>query len=111
LNINGAPIPVETPGREICIDAPITSTFGYYRFSDRAILQWVYNPPSPTGPPPPAWFGWKSVYDNGLFNLAGPKDYRVSADIHQHALMSLGYEGTTYLDFTGQVSCRLDIDY
>ena len=103
LDINGAPFLVETPGREICIDASITPALQYYRFSNRAILQWVYDPPSVNGPPPPQWFGWKSIHDNGLFNLAGPKDFRVSADIHQHSLMTLAYNGLTYLDFTGQI--------
>jgi len=97
LNINGAPFLVETPGREICIDAPITNALQYYRFSDRAILQWVYNPPSSHGPPPPTWFGWKSIHDNGLFNLAGPKNFRISAKVRQHPLISLGYDGRAYL--------------
>jgi len=101
-DIYGAVTPTETPSRDICIDAPITSSLEYYRFSDRAVLQWVYNPPS-AGPPLPTWFGWKSIHDNGLFNLAGPKDFRVSANIHRHSLMTLAYNDLTYLDFDGQI--------
>ena len=99
----GVVTPIVTPSRDICIDAPITSALQYYRFSNRAVLQWAYYPPSTGGPPPPPWFGWKSIHDNGLFNLAGPKDFRVSADIHQHSLMTLAYNGQDYLDSASQI--------
>jgi len=100
----GAVSPIETPSRDICIDAPITSTLEYYRFSNRAVLQWVYVPQSSSGPPPPPWFGWKSVHDNGLFNLAGPKNFSVSADVHQHSLMTLAYNVQNYLDSASQTA-------
>lgn len=99
----GAPTLVKTPGRGICIDAPITSKLEYYRFADRAILQWVINPPSKGGPPPPPFYGWKSIYFNGLFNLAGPKEFSVSSKIRQHQLFSLGYNGQAYLDTPDQI--------
>ena len=43
----GIPQKIETPGREICIDAPITPKLKYYRFSSRKVLQWIYYPTQP----------------------------------------------------------------
>lgn len=93
----GVPEAYETPGRNICIDTPITSRLEYYRFSTRVILQWVYNPPAVYGPPPPSWYGWISIYDRGLFNLAGPKVFRASSKVHQHSVVWLDYNGRFYL--------------
>ena len=90
----GIPQKIETPGREICIDAPITPKLKYYRFSSRKVLQWIYYPP-PMAPP---WFGWKNVSEDGVFNLAGPKDYSISDKIQVHPLFSLAYNGRQYLD-------------
>jgi hypothetical protein len=98
----GVPATIETSGREICIDAPITPTLQYYRFNDRAILQWVYNPPEMVGPPPPPFYGWKSFYYNELFNLTGPKEFNVSTSVRQHPLLALDYNASAYLDSINQ---------
>lgn len=100
----GVPELIETPKREVYIDAPITSALEHYRFNYRAVIQWVYNPPAPpVGPPPPSWFGWKSIYDFGMFNIAGPKEFSVSDKITKHSIVSLAYNGQVYLDSITQV--------
>jgi hypothetical protein len=101
----GGPTQVETPGRDICIDAPIKPTLEYYKFHWRAIIQWVYIPPAPTGPmmPPPPVFGWKSFYQSGLFNIAGPKQFSVSDQVKNHPIFFLGYDTRSYLDSTSQI--------
>lgn len=100
----GTPEITETPGRKIYIDAPITSSLEYYRFDWRAVLQWVYTPPAPPfGPPPPAWFGWKSIYELGTFNIAGPKEFSNSNKVTKHPIASLAYNSQMYLDSASQV--------
>jgi hypothetical protein len=99
----GGTILVETPGRQICIDAPILSDLEYYRFGWKAVLQWVYNPPAVNGPPPPSWFGWKTVYQTGQFNLAGPKKFSSSDKIRQHEVFRLSYNSQIYLDSSEQM--------
>jgi len=100
----GSPQLVETPGRKIYIDAPISSSLEYYRFDWRAVLQWVYTPPAtPFGPGPPPWFGWKSVVDIGTFNLAGPKEFSNSDKVTKHNIASLAYNNQIYLDSITQV--------
>lgn len=101
-NSSGIPELIETPVREICIDAPLSFQLGYYRFNSRAILQWIYSPAPSNGPPPPSWYGWLSVYDRGLFNLAGPKEYSISNKVRQHPVVSLDYNGKVYLDSAAQ---------
>lgn len=88
----GVPSAFEVPGREIEIDAPITQTLGHYRFTWRAILQWVYNPPGQ-----PSKYGWISRYDEGNFNLAGPKEFSVSDKVTKHSILSLAYDSWAYL--------------
>jgi hypothetical protein len=100
----GSPQLVETPGKKIYIDAPITSSLEYYRFDWRAVLQWVYTPPAPAiGPPPPQWFGWKSIYDLGTFNIAGPKEFSSSDKVTKHTIAALAYDPQVYLDSITQV--------
>jgi hypothetical protein len=86
--IYGPPILVETPGREVCIDAPVTPELEYYRFNWRAVLQWVSKP----------YYGWTSKYDNGIFNIAGSKDFSLSAKITQHPVLFLQYDTQDFLD-------------
>jgi hypothetical protein len=99
----GVPFLVESPGREICIDAPISPQLEYYRFNWRAIIQWHYDPPPVGGYPPPTLYGWISVYNKGLFNLAGPKEFSVSDKVQNHPVLSLAYDGVQYLDSATQV--------
>jgi hypothetical protein len=103
IDISGAAILIETPGRNICIDAPISPDLKYYRFGWEAVLQWVYNPPSVGGPPPPSWFGWKTLYQAGKFNIAGPKEFSVSDKIRQHNVLTLSYDEKMYLDSVTQI--------
>lgn len=100
----GTPTLTETPEREIYIDAPITSTLAYYRFDYRAVIQWRYDYPVPVfGPPTPSLYGWKSVYDYGQFNIAGPKEFSTSEKINKHPILSLSYDGRAYLDSSSQI--------
>lgn len=100
----GGPTQIETPEREICIDAPMTPALKYYRFNWRAIIEWVYNPPAHLGPPPPSYYGWRSIYDNGLFNIAGPKQFSISGEVKNHHILSLAYNGQVYLDSATQIA-------
>ena len=100
----GSPTLTESPGREICIDAPITKALEYYRFYWRAILEWQYNPPSKFGPPPPSWYCWLSLYGNDEFNLAGPKEFSVSNQIKNHQILFLNYNEQVYLDSIQQIA-------
>lgn len=99
----GKPQLVENPGRNVCIDAPISPGSEYYRFNYRAVLQWVYNPPATFGPPPPSWYGWTSVSEISTFNLAGPKNFSESSQIKNHPILFLSYNGQNYLDSIQQV--------
>lgn len=102
-NAYGIPDLIEIPEREIYIDAPITEKLEYYRFTWKAIIQWFYNPPALEGPPPPSLYGWKTRYDNGLFNLAGPKEFSNSDKVRNHPILSLNYDGKIYLDSATQI--------
>jgi hypothetical protein len=95
----GVPQKIETPGREIYIDASITPGLKYNRFSSREVLQWIYYPPPMAAP----WFGWVNVSDKGIFNLAGPKDYSMSEKIKVHPLFSLPYNSQQFLDSAAQL--------
>jgi len=97
-DIFGKLVEVETPGRNICIDAPITSKLEYYRFDWRAIMEWTYS--FPLGP---TYNGWIPYYNTGNFNLAGPKQYSVSEKIQSHPVLFLGYDSEAYLDSVTQL--------
>lgn len=103
-DVYGGPTQIETPGREICIDAPITSKLEYYRFNTRSIIQWLY-PTLPPPIPPPTLFGWISYYDRGIFNITGPKEFSVSDQVKNHPLLFLGYDNRAYLDSSAQIFC------
>ncbi len=99
----GNPELVESAGREICIDAPITAKLEYYRFRWQTVLLWTYHPPSiGDAPPPPPLYGWKSRFDGGLYNLAGPKEFSTSGFVRRHPVLSLSYNTKAYLDSTEQ---------
>ena len=99
-NTIGPPVPIETPVREMYIDAPITQSLQYYRFAWRAVLQWTITPPSTPFGSPPSTNGWLSLYDKdqGLINLAGPKLYSSASQIKKHPILSIPYEYGVYLD-------------
>jgi len=94
-NANGKPELVETPGRTIYIDAPITSSLQYYRFDLRAVILYTYTPPNPLAP---SWFGWKSKSELSTFNIAGPKEFSSSTKVAKHPIRWLAYDNRTYLD-------------
>jgi len=102
---SGPPTLVETPGHEIYIDAPITQALQYYRFNWRTILQWTYYPVVLSGPPQPSYLGWLSRYQDGLFNLAGIKQFSISSHVTKHPILSLPYNVEAYLDSSSQVGC------
>lgn len=98
----GPPVLIETPGREIYIDAPITQTLQYYRFNWRAVLLWgITPPPTPLGYPP-ATYGWNSLYDRDLINLAGQKRFSDATQIKKHPILSIPYDYRIYLDSEGK---------
>lgn len=100
----GTPTLIETPEREIYIDAPITPTLEYYRFDYHSVIQWMYNPVAVgPGPPPPSYFGWKTLYEYGQFNIAGPKEFSTSNKINKHPIRALAYDGRAYLDSSAQI--------
>lgn len=99
----GGPALVETPGRDICIDAPISSTLEYYRFNWRAVIQWRYDFPPPPEVPPPPYFGWISYLQKGQFNIAGPKPFSISDKVKNHPVLFLGYDSRAYLDSVTQI--------
>jgi len=101
----GPPTLVETPVQEIYIDAPITSALKYYKFNWRTVLQWTYYPGSSFGPPPPSYFGWVSRYQDGLFNLAGIKQFSSSNHVSKHSILTLPYDVDAQLDSTSQLGC------
>lgn len=102
-DVFGGPTQVETLGREISIDASIKPSLEYYRFNWRAIIQWMYQPQSAFGPPPPPYYGWISLYQNGSFNIAGPKQFSVSDQVKNHPILFLGYDSRAYLDSSTQI--------
>lgn len=104
VNGYGVPELFDTPVREFDIDAPVTSQLAYYRFACRAIIQWeYYPPPSPSGKQSAPWYGWRTKTDQGLFNVAGPKEFSVSEEVRQHPILTLGYDGQAYLDSATQL--------
>ncbi len=94
-DIYGSPVLVETPGREICIDATVTPQLEYYLFDCRTISQWVWGSP-------PNW-GWTSKYDE-TFNIAGPKEFSLSDKIIEHPLSFLEYDAHVFLGDVNKTS-------
>ncbi len=101
---DGNPTPIQIPGRDICIDAPISRSLEYYRFGWRAIIQWSLSLPATDGPPPPPVYGWFSRYDNDLFNIAGLKKFSVSGKVKNHPILFIGYNSQSYLDTNDKVA-------
>ena len=93
---------VQTPSREICIDAPITNVLQYYRFTYQAVLQWMYSPKAVPFVQPITYYGWIWKHDNGLFNITGPKEFSVSTQVKNYPILSLALDYTLYLDSVQQ---------
>ena len=94
----GPPVLIETPGREIYVDAPISQTLQYYRFDWRAVLLWGITPPGGPMGYPPATYGWQSLYNMDLINLAGQKRFSDATQIKKHPILSIPYDYRVYLD-------------
>lgn len=99
----GGVMEIENSGREICIDAPINPSLEYYRFNWRAVLQWVYTPPSSFGSSPPPIYGWRSIFSGGLFNIAGPKQFSTSIKLKNHPIITLSYKPLYLLDSLSRI--------
>jgi hypothetical protein len=90
-DIYGVVTPTSFPGNYICIDAPVTDSLSYYRFSTRSILEWT------TSLSNPEIYGWNSYYPTN-FNIAGPKTFSQASDkIEKHSLVWLANESKYYL--------------
>lgn len=125
--INGFGVPelFNLPGREIAVDVPVTPKTECYMFRYRAVIQWKYVPKvpydstldytpedtlklarikaleAPSAKPDTSikiLYGWKSIADDNLFNIAGPKEFSTSRKIENHHIVSLAYDSTYYLD-------------
>ena len=96
---SGVPVAHNVKGREIYIDAPVTSLLSHYRFAVRSTVEWSYSAPGVGGPPPPIVYGWETFYENSGFNVAGPKKFSEATDyIIKHPLVMLSYNVQDYLN-------------
>ncbi len=98
----GVPFEVENPVRDVRVDVPISAQVKYFRFTWRAVLEWIYLPPMNPFKVIPPYYGWKSKYDIGNFNITGQGNYTGSSDIKNHTILSLSYDTRQYLDSTSQ---------
>jgi hypothetical protein len=94
----GPPVVIQTPGRELCVDVPIGKNIQYYRFKWRAILQWAITPPPTPLGYPASTFGWNSISDQDLINLAGPNRFTFTTQLKNHPILSIPYDQRIYLD-------------
>ena len=94
----GPPVLIETPGREIYVDAPLSQTLQYYRFDWRAVLLWAITPPPTPFGPSPTTYGWNSLFDQNIINLAGQKRYSEADQVKKHPILSIPYDYRVYLD-------------
>lgn len=96
---NGAPVASKVTGRELYIDAPVSSALSYYRFGMRSVLEWYYQPPPVPPPPPdvPPVFGWQSLYFKDNYNIAGPKQFSHTGLIEKHPLILLPYSTALFI--------------
>jgi hypothetical protein len=101
---DGVPSAHYIQGREVYIDAPVSSVLSYYRFETRSISEWVYAPPGLSGPAPPPLYGWQSFFENSKFNIAGPKKFSQNEKIEKQPLTLLSYRSSDYLESDSLVS-------
>lgn len=101
----GGPTQIVTPGRDICINAPITPALEYYRFDWTAILEWNFTPPKPSGSlfPPATISGSETYHQIDLFNIVGPKKFSISDKVENHQILFRAYDATIYLDSATQI--------
>lgn len=114
LDAYGVPQTYEVPGRQILINAPLSTDLNYFRFNYQAVIQWVYSKvpgidsiPVPVDdsektPNDTVFYGWITVTDPTEYNLAGPKDYSSSNELQNHLIKWLDYRGGIYLDSAEQ---------
>jgi len=105
-DIYGVVTPTSFPGNDICVDAPVTDSLAYYRFSTRSVLEWVYTPKPPYqhGTFLNEILGWNSFYPTN-FNIAGPKTFsQASVKIEKHPLVWLANESEYYMHTDSLVS-------
>jgi hypothetical protein len=92
----GVPIPYKVIGRELYLDAPMTSSLSNYRFTMRSVLEWTYSPPM-MGHPLPTVYGWLSINYNDNYNIAGPKKFSQTDKIEKQPLVILPYSTSQLL--------------
>jgi len=88
----GVPVPTKVVSRALYLDAPITAACSHYRFVTRAVMEWVYVVPNT--PMAPTIYGWQSLYNNNVYNIAGPKKFSQNDKIEKQQLMLLPYNTT-----------------
>lgn len=120
----GVPVTYEIPGRQILVNAPLSSELNYFRFNCRAVIQWVYSKvpgidsiPEPIDPGETksaslnnsiatprdtVLYGWITITNASEYDLAGPKEYSTSSELARHVVRWLDYRGGLYLDSTTQ---------
>jgi len=91
-NSSGTPVGTNVMVQSVYLDAPVTPALSNYRFVSRAVMEWIYVPPNV--PFPPTIFGWMSLYNNDVYNIAGPKKFSQSGQIEKQLLMELPYNTT-----------------
>jgi hypothetical protein len=81
-------------GHQVYVDIDNYGTHRYYRFDARKIMQYQF--PFDTiidGVPTPEYkFGWKSIYPDGIFDIAGPNDYASELNITKHPVEFFPYQ-------------------
>ncbi len=84
----------KSTGHQVYVDINNYNTPGYYRFDARKIMQYQF--PFDTimdGVLTQQYkFGWKSIYPDGIFNIAGPNDYASGLNILKHPVEFFPYQ-------------------
>ena len=81
-------------GQQVYVDINNYNAPGYYRFDARKIMQYQF--PFDTvmdGALTQQYkFGWKSIYPDDIFNIAGPNDYATGFNILKHPVEFFPYQ-------------------
>lgn len=93
-----------TVGHQFYVDIDNNNESKFYRFYARKILQYYFSFDTIMfGEPVVAYkYGWKSIFPQGSFNVAGAAKYSSSNNIYKHPVEFFGYREEAYLD-TGQI--------